>query len=62
MRLVLDVDRRVFGQPAHAGEQQLRAAAHDLRAACDVGVCAFRLAVVEREDVVFRRFKIEQSL
>ena len=62
VRLVLGVDDRVLRDPAHAGEEELRVAVHDHRAAGDVRVGALGLAVVEREHVVLGRFEVEEPL
>jgi hypothetical protein len=52
VRLVLDDEDRVLGQPAHSLIQQLRRAFDELRAPGHVSVEALEAAVVEREDVV----------
>ena len=60
MRLVLDVDDDVLGQPSHAAEEQLRVALDQGRAPGEVGVEALDPAVVERQDVVLARLLHEQ--
>ena len=61
-RLVLRHHDRVLGEPAHAAEEDLPVAAHQLRPAGEVGVEALDATVVEREDVVLPRLEDEQRL
>ena len=63
VRLVLDHDDRVLGQPAHAAEQELRGCrVISCGRPGEVGVEALDAAVVEREHVVLRRLDQEQAL
>ena len=62
VRLVLDVDDRAFGQPAHAAEQQLRVALDQLRPAGDVRVGALGKAIVQGQHVVLGRLDQPEPL
>ena len=62
VRLVLGVEHHVLGQASHAGEEQLRVAADQLRPSGKVGVESLDPAVVERQDVVLPRLLEEQGL
>ncbi len=62
MRLVLDVDDRVLGQPAHAAEQDLPLTLDQHGPAGAVRVHPFGDAVVQRQHVVARGLDQPQPL
>ena len=62
MRLVLEDDERVLGQPAHPAEQDLAVAADELRPPREVGVEPLDPPIVERQDVVLAGLDEEQPL
>ena len=62
MRLVLEVDHGVLGQPPHAAEEKLRASLDELGPSGEVGVEALDPAVVERQHVVLGRFVVPELL
>ena len=62
MRLVLQHEDRILGQPAHAPEQDLAIAVDELRPTGQVRVEALDAAIVERQHVVLRRLDEEQPL
>ena len=61
MGLVLQREHAPLAHP-HAGEQQLRVAADELRPSGDVGVDPLEAAIVERHDVVLHRLDQPEPL
>ena len=61
MRLVLKREHARLAHP-HAGEQDLRVAANELRPSGDVRIDPFEAAIVERHDVIFHRLDQPKAL